>query len=304
LNLIGEIDAFIKESVYANRAISCYRDLLAAILFPVFAQAKVAAKKTASLSDVKQLGLAWVMYAGDYDDTAATQNPDANNFPTPWYAGSDCSPNNPGCPLGFMDPASAAGTGQNWGRDLAPYVKGLGLFYDSAPQDPDPHYGWDPAPGAGNSSFVYNGIAMGTSLTTENAPTDLIIFQNGDTIKEEADVQPTDFCAACTNFPQYGGGLITTRLANGMDINWVGFKYNQGDVYAFADGHARFMIRTQVEFRNYGIGIAGVVQCDFPQPCLNGGAPFPNTTHVHDGEPSDDDGGWWASYGQADITNM
>jgi prepilin-type N-terminal cleavage/methylation domain-containing protein len=43
--------------------------ILAAILFPVLAQAKTAAKKTVSLANVKQLGLAWLMYGGDYDDT-------------------------------------------------------------------------------------------------------------------------------------------------------------------------------------------------------------------------------------------
>lgn len=42
--------------------------ILAAILFPVFAQAKNAAKKTASLSNVKQIGTATVLYVGDYDD--------------------------------------------------------------------------------------------------------------------------------------------------------------------------------------------------------------------------------------------
>jgi prepilin-type N-terminal cleavage/methylation domain-containing protein/prepilin-type processing-associated H-X9-DG protein len=44
--------------------------ILAAILFPVFAQAKQAAKKTADLSNMKQIGLGFMMYAGDYDDTA------------------------------------------------------------------------------------------------------------------------------------------------------------------------------------------------------------------------------------------
>ncbi|MES1227243.1 MAG: prepilin-type N-terminal cleavage/methylation domain-containing protein [Armatimonadota bacterium] len=43
--------------------------ILAAILFPVFAQAKVAAKKTASLSNVKQIGTAIQIYIGDFDDT-------------------------------------------------------------------------------------------------------------------------------------------------------------------------------------------------------------------------------------------
>src|SRR5579884_2258589 len=42
--------------------------ILAAILFPVFAQAKAAAKTTATLSNVKQLGLAVLMYSNDNDD--------------------------------------------------------------------------------------------------------------------------------------------------------------------------------------------------------------------------------------------
>jgi len=44
--------------------------ILAAVLFPVFAQAKQAAKKTADLSNMKQIGLGFMMYAADYDDTA------------------------------------------------------------------------------------------------------------------------------------------------------------------------------------------------------------------------------------------
>jgi prepilin-type N-terminal cleavage/methylation domain-containing protein len=42
--------------------------ILAAILFPVFAAAKDAAKKTQSLSNLKQIGTAWTLYSGDYDD--------------------------------------------------------------------------------------------------------------------------------------------------------------------------------------------------------------------------------------------
>lgn len=42
--------------------------ILAAILFPVFAQAKLAAKQTVNLSNHKQLGLATIMYTNDYDD--------------------------------------------------------------------------------------------------------------------------------------------------------------------------------------------------------------------------------------------
>jgi prepilin-type N-terminal cleavage/methylation domain-containing protein/prepilin-type processing-associated H-X9-DG protein len=43
--------------------------ILAAILFPVFAQAKEAAKKTSCLSNNKQVGTASQIYLADYDDT-------------------------------------------------------------------------------------------------------------------------------------------------------------------------------------------------------------------------------------------
>ncbi len=42
--------------------------ILAAILFPVFAQAKLAAKKTVAISNMKQYGIAGAMYLADNDD--------------------------------------------------------------------------------------------------------------------------------------------------------------------------------------------------------------------------------------------
>jgi len=42
--------------------------ILAAILFPVFAQAKASAKITSTVSNLKQIGLGLVMYSTDYDD--------------------------------------------------------------------------------------------------------------------------------------------------------------------------------------------------------------------------------------------
>src|SRR5712672_2262869 len=42
--------------------------ILAAILFPVFAQARTKARQASDMSNLKQLGLAWLMYAQDYDE--------------------------------------------------------------------------------------------------------------------------------------------------------------------------------------------------------------------------------------------
>jgi len=55
--------------------------ILAAILFPVFAQAKQAAKKTAAVSDMKQAGLASAMYLGDNDDTYMLSDSGSVNGP-------------------------------------------------------------------------------------------------------------------------------------------------------------------------------------------------------------------------------
>jgi len=70
--------------------------ILAAILFPVFAQAKEAAKKTQALSNMKQLGLGLVMYANDYDDFyPRCQNENFTsgaNFTENWEWSSDIYP--------------------------------------------------------------------------------------------------------------------------------------------------------------------------------------------------------------------
>ena len=41
--------------------------ILAAILFPVFAKAREKARQTSCLSNVKQIMMAWKMYAQDFD---------------------------------------------------------------------------------------------------------------------------------------------------------------------------------------------------------------------------------------------
>jgi len=55
--------------------------ILAAILFPVFAQAKVAAKATSALSNNKQIALGAIMYSTDYDDTCVLDITWGGNWP-------------------------------------------------------------------------------------------------------------------------------------------------------------------------------------------------------------------------------
>src|SRR5580700_10346753 len=53
--------------------------ILAAILFPVFAQAKAAAKKTVCLSNGNQIGIALMLYLNDFDDTYPQEHPSSSN---------------------------------------------------------------------------------------------------------------------------------------------------------------------------------------------------------------------------------
>jgi len=107
--------------------------ILAAILFPVFAQAKLAAKKAVSISNQKQQGLAILMYANDYDDMypredGCTLNDSFNTVydvqpagtnPLPWCTGANG--NNGG--YAFRD------NHYSWGKWTIPYTKNTGIFF-------------------------------------------------------------------------------------------------------------------------------------------------------------------------------
>ena len=53
--------------------------ILAAILFPVFARAKAAAKQTQCLSNGRQIGIALMLYIGDNDDKYPQEHPSTAN---------------------------------------------------------------------------------------------------------------------------------------------------------------------------------------------------------------------------------
>src|SRR5687768_4270631 len=72
--------------------------ILAAILFPVFAQAREAARKTSCVSNLRQIGVGILMYSQDYDEEFPDGgygsprnwevNPDVNPYPS--FGGTNC----------------------------------------------------------------------------------------------------------------------------------------------------------------------------------------------------------------------
>lgn len=105
--------------------------ILAAILFPVFAQAKTAAKKTATLSNIKQVGTAIQIYMADYDDILPRQdncdsqllNPALSNIPFPANGiGQGCTTSHP--TAGFL----YRGNHFRWQKWVLPYTKNREIF--------------------------------------------------------------------------------------------------------------------------------------------------------------------------------
>jgi prepilin-type N-terminal cleavage/methylation domain-containing protein/prepilin-type processing-associated H-X9-DG protein len=87
--------------------------ILAAILFPVFAQAKTAAKRTAALSNLKQTSLGVVLYAGDYDDTFMILG-NINGDGYGWWGTHECDAATFGC--------------KTWDKVIYPYSKNVQLL--------------------------------------------------------------------------------------------------------------------------------------------------------------------------------
>jgi prepilin-type N-terminal cleavage/methylation domain-containing protein len=151
--------------------------ILAAILFPVFAQAKAAAKKTVSLSNQKQIDLASIMYSGDFDDTEVMPTVFSGVCAAPAYV---CF----GAPYGGEIP---------WPLLIYPYTKSADLIVDpQAPAEPPVPAGFPAntsklyAPEYGINPYLiqnpqypyvtaYSSVAP-RSLTSVSRPADIVAF--------------------------------------------------------------------------------------------------------------------------------
>src|ERR1041384_7574575 len=96
--------------------------ILAAILFPVFAQAREKARQTSCLSNTKQIGTAFMMYIQDYDE----------GHPMGWgyVPGTGWVPSNiHGTPPDWRPPTAfrIAAYPAQWANSIQPYVKNYNL---------------------------------------------------------------------------------------------------------------------------------------------------------------------------------
>lgn len=236
--------------------------VLAAILFPVFAQAKAAAKAASCLSNLKQVGLAWTMYAGDQDDTMPlTQQPYTGTVPASalhamqyplyanWYTQLSPAQGGSDARAGSLQPymkntqitdcAGAQGLPNTSGLDPVAYGLNVSITYGA-----DILIGEQPTPffqpvNFSRVSHVAETILYGDTATSMYAPKSI---QRGGIV--------LNFAASCLTAPGAHG-----RHAGKANLSWL-------------DGHVKSM-NVDFSIQNAWKGVLG--QEDAIDACIRAG---------------------------------
>lgn len=226
--------------------------ILAAILFPVLSQARLAAKKTQSINNLKQLGLAASMYATDFEDT----------MPLAFYSYDPAGGYNwnrfipvPATQLGATEPA--------WKQEAArifvfnsmqPYMKNVQLLNCPGGQQLKTTATFGPAsqPASGlvNITYTYNGLLNGYSQSAVAAPSDLTVFWHGHGRRSlygygyaspwlscgntNAPCVYTSSVAGCGDATNNAAAYTTNTSRTGGDV------FNGGQIFVMADSSTKF----------------------------------------------------------------
>jgi len=210
--------------------------ILAAILFPVFAQAREKARSSSCLSNQKQIALAFSMYSQDYDET----------YP-PAQAGTGAA----------LDPTS--GILPRWEDSVKPYIKGGNVG------------GILTCPSASSRAYAYsmNGYLSGKSAAQASSPADTILTADGTQVPNQAAAvgdsaklpQTGPFFvysvaggeAYWNPKPNFKSPKIDFANATIIDdpkldvdgsntaVGLMRYRHNQGVNASFADGHTKYV---------------------------------------------------------------
>ena len=168
--------------------------ILAAILFPVFAQAREKARQTGCASNLKQLGLAFMQYQQDFDEyfpdnIDATTNPNADIYHD-----------------------------NKWAGEIYPYVKSMGVF--ACPDDGTiaTYPKGDVVSYEYNNNLTFNGFAWASNIAKLNAPAStVLLYENQGADMQEPALGDTFFTAACSIGGVAGGYDCTSFAQYGQD---------------------------------------------------------------------------------------
>ena len=226
--------------------------ILAAILFPVFAQAKEAAKRTQCLSNTKQMGIGAILYSTDSDDILPA---------TGW----SMSCHN-GATGGTGDDAFFSGI-YAWPIAIQPYAKNYAIL--ACPTDPDKG-GWGKTVGSGPSpcfaqQLLQYGVPGATStMTTAQMLKVLPLSYAGNYYLDAANSGGSYAMASNTSMARPANVFYLADVGSGTQSDgnkfagwyivpgygmstaivpnrWTaGQRHTKGRNWTFCDGHAKF----------------------------------------------------------------
>ena len=207
--------------------------ILAAILFPVFAQAREKARAIVCVSNCRQIGLALNMYVQDYDERYPQEHPSTSD-PVLDDSQGQLESVDYGSPFEKILPYTGSDTDKQ------------GLYI--CPDDPDPH-GQDilksngscrsngQLPPGGLTSYVLNAYYLfGATLSTIPEPSESIYIAE----RRSEGHSATDFCDI--HFHPWLGEVLPRK--NPLDTNNPvaidAYRHSGGSNFVFSDGHAKW----------------------------------------------------------------
>jgi prepilin-type N-terminal cleavage/methylation domain-containing protein len=228
--------------------------ILAAILFPVFAQARDKARQTACLSNAKQIGTAIMMYVQDYDETYFYQVPSqALTYGAgPWGA--------------------SYRTSIRWVVEHLPYLKNQGVYQCPSDKLRNRWYQAAPGPSGGNATpwpvsygpnlHVFNyanfqpatmaqiqAPAMKLAVTECSVPYgfetwSVDYFRGANFAAVQTGAYPENGYA---NFAAYRAAMCGAQSRGAQDSEMQGVSRHQlGNVGIFCDGHVKWLRWNQI----------------------------------------------------------
>jgi len=275
--------------------------ILAAILFPVFAQAKAAAKFTALLSNTKQIGLGIITYTTDYDDTfplAQVLRPNGGlmgtgvGFPFPY--------NDDPYPQATWATAARENMANSyWANAVYPYTKSIGLYSSSTSTGillsaSDGVPSWAATPGS--DDLTYNGLLHHMSTTSVASPSIAVLAFPwiSEYLTGRGSVDPVLNCGGTIDDCQFNPGAppaATPSITSSVYSASV-FFYDGGSMWQYGT-HGMPYVRTDTSAKAAPTGSA--TQPSF----VNSAGAFtdPMSEVLPNGSPY----GWWQCTGPSTV---
>ncbi|GMV87773.1 MAG: hypothetical protein AMXMBFR81_07040 [Chthonomonas sp.] len=256
--------------------------ILAAMLFPVYAQAKESAKKTTNLSNVKQMGTSMAIYAADNDDLFAMSFSYRDDGTSRWnvihpipydWKTSDV----------WDTPTVKASNTTYWANSMQPYMKsweildGTGFTKVRSTADAADFAGAARRAPA-SQHFTYNGLLHTLSTSEVALPSKLVMFWsgNGSAAREgRAISNPNlrcDWAASATPFQSCRFNPTAPPYSGGSSSGWAWFWGTGGKAWVYGNGMNSSRTDTSAKF--FRTGPKGVVAPNYITDYY--GTPFAN----------------------------